>query len=126
VKTLGHILGSAARTDLLRALYYQPEPVGLRQLAVIAGVYPRSAELALAKLTDEKLVLREKTASRTFFSLDRSHPDAMVLGAVFNASERAATALRNRSLDQRARAVLPFIEEASRMIRRARKQSHVT
>jgi len=125
MRTLGSILGSASRTDILRVLYYQPEPVGLRYLARIAKVHPRSAELALKALLLEDFVVHKRTATRALYELNRDQPDAFVLKAVFDASAHTAMVLRNRSLDRRAYTILPFIAEASRMLEHARRRRHV-
>jgi len=125
MRTLGDILGSAARTDVLRALYYQPESVGLRHLAGIAGVHPHSAELALRALAQEGFVACERTPTRALYKLNRDHSDAIVLRAICDASAHTAVVIRNRSLDTRARAILPFIAEASHMLTHARRHQHV-
>ena len=125
MKSLGNILGSAARTDILRVLYYQPEPVGLRHLATIAGVQPRSAQLAVAALSEERLVTRRKTPTRALYALNRDHRDAAVLKAIFDAATRVAQTSRRRTLDARARTLLPFIAEAAGMIAHARRARHV-
>ena len=126
MRTLGDILGTAARTEILRALYYQPEPVGLRYLGRIAGVYPHSAELALKALVKEELVHCDRCGTRTLYVLNSNHADIDVLEAVFRASERVIIERNNHGLSERARLVLPFIESASRMIAHAKGAMNVT
>jgi DNA-binding transcriptional ArsR family regulator len=126
MRSLGKILGSAARTDILRALHYQPEPVGLRHLATLAAVQPRSAQLALAALEREALVTRRKTATRALYALNRAHSDVPVLKAIFDAAARTVRASRRRDLDRKAKTLLPFMAEASGMINHARRDGHVT
>jgi hypothetical protein len=125
MKRLGKILGSAARTDILRALYYQPEAVGLRHVATIAGVQPRSAQLALAALVTENVVTYRKTPTRAFYALNRDHHDAPLLKAIFEAAARVTRADRH-ARDKRAKMLLPFMAEASGMINHARSDGHVT
>ncbi len=122
---LGTLLSSATRTGILRALMYQPAPAGLRPLARIAGVLPHSAELALGALVKEKLVKRTAYAAGPRYTLNRAHPDAELLDAVFTAASRAATASRCRMLGRRAAGILPFIREAGSMLTRARETRHV-
>lgn len=126
MKSLGKVLGSGARTDVLRALHYQRRPVGLRHLAMVAGVHPHSAELALAALEREGLVLLKKTSLRSLYALNRRHREAGRLKAVFDAAERASIQVHNSVLHQRARAILPFIEEAAEMRASARRSQRVT
>ena len=125
MKSLGILLGSAGRTEILRTLMCQPGSVGLRQVARLAGVHPHSAELALAGLVREGLVRRRRTSSRALYGLNRSHADIAVLDAVFLAAARAVTCERNRSLGKRARSILPFIRQATRMLTHARENRHV-
>ena len=79
MKSLGHMLGGSARFELLRALYYQHDPVGLRQLARLAGVHPHSAERMLRGLVEEGVVVRNQTHSRTMFRRNRDHEDWPIL-----------------------------------------------
>ena len=84
MKTLGDLFSSAAKTEILRALHHQPDALSLRQLTRLAGVRVRSAELALHSLVNEKLVRRQRTRNRVFYAMERSHPSASVLTAVFD------------------------------------------
>ena len=124
MKTLGDLLGSAARTEVLRVLNYQPGPVGLRQVAWRAGIRPRSAELALNALVDEKLVSRRRTATRALYEMNQGHPDVAVLEAIFAAAARAVISQRSPSLHKRAQGILPFIAEATRMLDRSKSPGH--
>ena len=125
MKTLGMYFGSPSQTELLRALVCLPRPVGLREVSRIAGIHPHSGELALSVLIRKGLVKRRKTSGRTFYVLDRGHEDAVVLEAVFRAASQGFTRIRSRLLNDRARRILPFIKEASRLIARAREVRHV-
>lgn len=122
---LGSLLSSAARTEILRALACQPGPVGVRQVAHLAGVHPHSAELALAALVREKRVRRTRTPARPVYEWNRTHPDAPVLEAVFAAAALGFIAARRPLWDKRAGSILPFIRRATRMLARARESRHV-
>jgi len=123
---LGMLLGSSARTEILRVLAYQPEPIGLRHLARLAGVHPHSAEVALVSLVREKLVKRSRQRKRPLYRLAQGQPDVSVLRAVFRAAEREITRARSRALEKRARSILPFIREATMMFANAGKISDAT
>ena len=125
MKTLGGLLTSAGRTEILRALMHQPGPVGLRQLARIAGVHPHSAELALAGLIRDRLVRRRRSVAGPLYDLNRNHADIAVLGAVFLAGAQAVTTARSRLLDKRAKSLLPFFRQATRLLAHARGTRHV-
>ena len=124
MKTLGKLFSSAARTEILRVLAHQPAPIGLRHLARLAGVHPHSAEVALKSLLDDKLVKRKQAMGRPVYVLDATRPDTALLRAVFDAAEREQIRIRNRALQDRARSILPFINEATRMLDRARAVNH--
>ena len=125
MKTLGMLLNSAGKTEILRALMYQPGPVGLRQVARIASVHPHSAELALAALTRDGLVKRRNVRNGALFELERSHEAINVLESVFTAAAKGFAQARSRTLNDRSKSILPFIKQACRMIRRARESRHV-
>lgn len=118
-------MGTASQTEILRALSYQPGSVGLRQVARIAGIHPHSAELALAALVRDGLVRRRRTAARVLYTLNRKREEAGILESVFMAAANGFIQARGRTLNQRARSILPFVNEASRLIHRARKTRHV-
>ena len=124
MKTLGGLFSSAAKTEILRALHHQPDALSLRQLARLAGVRVRSAELALDSLVNEKLVGRRRTQNRVFYAMERSHPDASVLNAVFDAAAVAAIRANSGSFDKRAQRILSFMRQAHRMLNHARGSRH--
>lgn len=125
MKTLGMLLNSAGKTEILRALMYQPGLVGLRQVARIARVHPHSAELALAALIRDGLVKSRKIRNGALYELERSHEAANVLEAVFTAAAQGFTQARSRTLNDRSKSILPFIRQAGKLIARARESRHV-
>ncbi len=125
MKTLGSLLGSAGRSEILRTLLYQPGAVGLREAARIAGVHPHTAELALAALVREGLVRRNKTAARTLYEFNAGHPAQPVLAGVFAAAAQGFIKAHSPLLNERARSLLPFIRQATRMVAQARGSRRV-
>ena len=107
MNTLGHLLGSTARTDILRVLSYDVGPIGLRPLARLAGVHPRSAELALRTLVGEGLVLRRQAGKRPVYERNEGHPEADVLQSIFQAAALARVRQLSKELQTRARGILP-------------------
>jgi hypothetical protein len=126
MKTLGNLLGSAARTEILRVMSYQSQPIGLRHLARLADIYPRSAELALKALVQEELLLRTQIEKRVLYELNRDHPSTPVLLAIFRAVDKANTSARCNSLKNRAKAILPALRDATRLLRNTRSMQHAT
>jgi hypothetical protein len=121
----GNILGGSARFEILRALHYQHDAVGLRHVARLAGVHPHSAERMLKALVDEGVVVRSRTRTRTWFQPNHDHADWRILSPVFEAADRATRELQAESLTGRAKTILPFVEEAGAMLKKARKRTHV-
>lgn len=121
MNAIGDMLGASARYDVLRALFYQHRPVGLRELARLAGVHPHSAERMLKELVKEGVVRQVKRSGHAQFHRNPTHPDWPILGAVFEAAERAVLESKRLALDQRAKALLPFMVEANAMLKRARR-----
>jgi hypothetical protein len=122
---MGFLFSSSARTEILRVLVYQPDRIGIRQSARLAGVLPHSADLALKTLTAEKLVKRERLSARSLYRLNPDHPDCAVLRAVFAAATQESIRSGNRRLEQRAQTILPFVREAGRMLSQARRSRRV-
>ncbi|MEI8122445.1 MAG: hypothetical protein WCI20_10360 [bacterium] len=125
MNTLGMLLTSAGQTEVLRTLMCHSKPISLRQVSRIAGVYPHAAERVLAPLVRKDLVTLKHSPARSLYSLNRSHADVLVLASVFSAATTGFINARSQSLGKRAKSILPFISEASRMIARARKSRHV-
>lgn len=122
---LGLLFSSAARTEILRVLAYQPASIGLRQAARLAGVLPHSADLALRALTFENVVKRERVSTGARYRLNEDHPGHPVLRAVFAAATQETIRSRSLLLRQRTRAILTLIRGADRMVRRARRVRRV-
>ena len=123
MRSLGQILGSAARTNILRILWHQSRPVGLRHVARLAGVQPRSADLALQALVREGRVTCRRSPGRNFYRLNRRHPEATILDAVFEAADRARNAAGLGRLNEWAKSILPFIEDSGAMRERTRSRN---
>lgn len=125
MKSLRDILGGSARFDLLHALYFQQGMVGLRQLARLADVHPHSAERMLKDLVKEGVVVRSQKGVRRLFQRNDVHTDWCILSPVFDAADRATRTLRAAELNERARAILPFVKEAGDMLSKARRRVRV-
>lgn len=124
MRTLGAILGSTARANVLDVLSWQPEPVGLRFAARMAGIHTRSAEMALTALVREGLVERLSAARGPRYALNAAHPDASVVVAAFAAVARMRVVQTSRRIAPRALALLPALRSSSQLAKRARKATH--
>ena len=120
MQSLGTLFSSKARTEILRVLHELGNAAGIRQVARLADVYPRSAERVLAQLVSEKLALCRKSKGQKVYSLNHDHPDAPVLAAIFQAANRVSIQHASTTLHDRAASILPFITETSTMLKRAR------
>lgn len=107
-------------------LYYQPDAIGVRPLARIAGLLPRSAELAIPSLVEEQLVIRQFRHAAPLYVLNRNHAAYGLLAAIFSAATKATIIERSRKLSGKAMAILPFIAEAGEMLACGKRSLHVT
>lgn len=121
---LGSLLSTGSQAEILRALAHHPDPLGLRQAARIAGVHPRSAELALSSLVEAGIVKRKRRGSRALYHLNRDHPHAEVLIPVFEAAERGFIIMRSHSLNRTARRILPLLSRANKLRAHARRRKN--
>lgn len=121
MNTLGDIFSSKARTEVLRVLNEVSTGVGIRQLARLAGVHPHSVERVLKKLIEEDLVMLRHPGTRCCYTLNTEHEDALIISAALEAGNAAAIARKAESLHTRAGSLLPFINEASRMLSKLRR-----
>ena len=125
MKTLGRLLNSEGKTEILRVLVNLPGPVGLREAARLARIHPHSADVALAALGRAELVKHRRSTGRAHYELVRDHEDVAVLEAVFTAAANGFIAARCKTLNQRARQLFPFFKQARTMITRAKANHHV-
>jgi hypothetical protein len=119
------MLGPPGRIEILRALYYQPDAASLRQLARLADVHPHTAELVLRGLVSERLVVRRTSASRVFYTKDTRHSHWLVIGRVCDGADSALRQLKRPLHDRQARTLLPFIEQTTTMLAKARGSRRV-
>lgn len=124
MSNIGHLFSSAARTEILRVLSEMKEGAGVREIARLAGVYPRSAQLTLAGLVDEKLVKRRTARKRTLYLLNPEHNNTALLEKIFREVSDDSIRARSRTLQERGRSILPFIDDAISMLRHAKKGRH--
>jgi len=123
--SLGAILGPPGRIEIIRDLYYQPDTTSLRQLARLADVHPHTAELVLRGLVTERLVVRRRSASRVFYTKNVRHSDWLVIGRVCDGADSALRQMKRPQYNQQARTLLPFIEETTKMLAKARGSRRV-
>jgi DNA-binding transcriptional ArsR family regulator len=118
---LAALFAYPARTGILEALHRHPRELGLRQVGRIAGVQPRSAQLALRDLEQARWVRRRQDGREVRFSLNRAHPSFGLLAAVLDAAEAWKIGSSSEARRQAGRAVVSFVVTAGRMLNRARR-----
>ena len=125
MKPLGDLLSSKARTDILRALCVLPNPPGIRHLARLTRLHPRSVELALHALSEEGMVSRSPSKGRASrVKMRRGHEAYPRLCALFEADDLAEIANRPPALDKKAPAICAFMDEGHRLIHHGRRSLH--
>lgn len=96
-------LSSKSKWRVCYALAQHSGPIHLRYIASITELHPRAVEQALKSLLRDKVVMRAKSGQRTYFSLNRTHPDWEFLIELFeryqqHTLKQAAEADRERAL----------------------------
>ena len=109
---------------MLETLYFQSGELGLRQIALISGLYLRSAELALKDLQKERLLRRRKSGARVYFSLNREHPAYSLLSCLFESLQTYRIRVRAQAVGDDAKEMLRFVVAANRMMEKARGNRH--
>lgn len=116
---LSQLLSSASRTSILEVLSKQSEPVPLRQIALLATIHVRSADVTLRQLAKEKIVCSRKVKNEKHFYINRDHEahEAILkiinLVTAMNISAQAGI-LRDKAINalQFASSGLEFIQQA--------------
>lgn len=116
---------SKARTEVLRALCALPNPLGIRHLARLTRLHPRSVELSLNSLAAEGILTRLPDAGRTTgVQINRQHPAFSRLRELFETDTLAELATRTPALDRRGLAMCAFMDDARTLIHRGRRSLH--
>ena len=120
---LADIFTSSARTAVIETLSVQQLPVHLRLIGSLTQRPIHSIELALAQLQAEGLVIRKQTKQRALFSINRNHPQFLIIEQVMTAVVNQRIREQSEKTGKRAKEFLPFIKSSSRMIETARRSS---
>ena len=90
---LTSILGSAGNVRVLRAIVADPSPQSAPQLAEVAGLTPQGVRLILDALARQRLLLAHGAGRARLYTLNRSHPFAGAIVALFEGERRRWDAL---------------------------------
>ena len=121
MKSLGTLLKSPARIEVMRALSSLDVPLGVRPLAVLAKTHPYATLQALRELVEEGVMEKCGTRTRPVYRLDDRSADVSRLRAVFQADRDLRMRADGESLSRRARALMEFNQKALGMLRTARE-----
>jgi hypothetical protein len=122
--SLGYIFTSRARVALLEALAHLENPVGLRRLSWICDIHPRSAELALKGLIEEKRVLRKMVHSKPTYQWNGNHPEADRLRTLFQIDARERLKATKPLPLNEGKDMMEFMQEAHSIIQLGKEQIH--
>ena len=122
---LGDVFSSKARTEVLRGLCVSTKPVGLRKLARITGLRPRSVELALNGLQQQGLVERVSCSEHSDgYCIQNGHQMTDRLRAVFLADLKEELHERSALLAERGLGLCDFMDEGLALVMRGRRSLH--
>ena len=118
---LSQLFSSAAKVEILEALYYASNGLNLRKIAIICHLHVHSAEVALKQMHKERLVRRFKKGLRVFYSLNIKSDNYQLLKELFLAAEANKIRKRAKSFSNEGIAVMKFITSSRSMIDNARR-----
>jgi len=103
LRSLDHVLGTAAKVRLLRTLVGIRDSVSAREAGRLTGLSHRAARLALEDLTRVGLLTVQRTPSAHLYRVNRRHDLLPAIRALFQAEDRR-TRLIGKELE------LPLVE----------------
>jgi len=122
---LGDLFNSKARTEVLRALCVLPKPMGIRPLARLTRLHPRSVERTLEALREEGMVIRHPHAGhKAAVAINRQHPAYGRLRELFHADTLAELSTRTSALAGRGVSLCSFMDDGLALIQRGRRSLH--
>ena len=121
MNSLGQLLKSPTRIEVLRALFSVDFPLGVRALAILAHAHPYAASRVLAELVEEKLVEKTKSQTRPAYRICTNHPEALRLQRFFDADRETLRGQDEEDLSRRAQAFFNFNRQALQMLGQARR-----
>ncbi|MCC6933197.1 MAG: hypothetical protein IT292_08085 [Deltaproteobacteria bacterium] len=121
---LSKLFSSGSRVEILEALYYASNGLGLRQIAELCNLHVHSAEVALKQLHTEKLVKRAKQKQRLFYSLNTQNDNYELLKSIFITTETRKISARSALHTNEAKQLMNFIGASQSMIKKARNSYH--
>lgn len=117
---LSSILSSKARIEVLRTLCFLDKPIGLRKLARICEVHPRSAELALQGLIAERRVIKSPKGSAPAYRWNAAHADALRLQKLFHADMSEVLKMKTKDYQSKALGLCKFIDDGLKLVAKGR------
>ena len=118
---LSQLFSSGAKVEILEALYYASNGLGLRKIAATCHLHVHSAEVALKQMHKERLLRRSQKGSRVFYSLNKESNNYQLLKELFLTAEANKIRERAASFRNEGIEVMKFITSSQRMIDHARR-----
>jgi len=117
--SLGDMLSSKARTEIIEVLSRTQTKVGIRRIAWICGLHPRSVEIALKSLVDEKLVLKIPQKRGFAYTWNEDHPETSRLRQLFVHDEHQRLDRRTAPLSSEGKQLCAFLDDGLSLIQQA-------
>jgi DNA-binding IclR family transcriptional regulator len=118
--SLGQLLKSPVRIDVLRSLFSVEVPLGLRLLARMSQAHPYATSRVLQDLVEETLVEKTSSLTRPMYRICAKHPHASRLRRIFEADRETGVLQEQEDLSRRAQAFVEFNSKALQMLKQAR------
>jgi len=117
--SLGDILSSKARTEIIEVLSRTQTKVGIRRIAWMCDLHPRSVEIALKSLVDEKLVLKIPQKRGFAYIWNEDNPETSRLRQLFVVDEHQRLNRRTTQLTSDGAHLCAFLDDGFSLFQQA-------
>jgi len=113
VSDLSEFIFTSSAFKILRALHFSKDGLGLRELSELCQISLGATQDNTKKLQQRALIVREKTISRVFFSLNLSPSDLELLDKLVELEQKAI--LKKRADNASTKNLISILETANEL-----------
>ncbi len=117
------IFSSKAKIKILRTLYYQCDPIPLRQIAYISGLAVFSVQHALKQLEKDHLILKRKKHKHTVYEINRKSAYYNFLNNLFLIEMKHTISTRAEHYHKKAHKTLLFIQSTLNLFQTIKRKN---
>ena len=118
------IFSSKAKIKILRTLYYQCDPIPLRQIAYISGLAVFSVQHALKQLEKDHLILKRKKHKHTVYEINRKSAYYNFLNNLFLIEMKHTISTKAPGYDKKAHKTLLLSNQLLTFSKRSKERMY--